>query len=155
MIKMKKKIFISIVLIFISTITVYALSNNFKFDTSKLSFTSGSKKENVLDNFNKNYNLTYSISNENKELEEEIKNLTKKTTYLLFGEFNNVNESSESYYKRHKDWLNLRYNPIVPEVPKSESNPLGLDTSSQEYKDDIISGMAIPQIFSQANEIIW
>ncbi len=150
---MKKQIFILIILISISTVTVYALSNNFNFDTSKLSFTSNSKKAKVVDNFNKNYNLTYSISSENKELEEEIKKLTKKTTYLLFGGFNNTDETSENYYKRHKDWFDLRYNPKVPEVPKDDKNPFGLDTSSQEYKDDLVSGLAIPQIFNQANEM--
>lgn len=153
MISMKKKIFMLIGLASISTITVYALSNSFNFDTSKLSYTSNSKKENVVDNFNKNYNLTYSISSENKKLEEEIKNLTKRTTYLLFGGFNNRDETSENYYKRHKDWLNLRYNPKVPKVTKDEKNPFGLDTSSQEYKDNLVSELAIPQIFNQANEM--
>ncbi len=150
---MKKKICILLVFASLSTISVYALSNNFHFDTSKLSYTSNSKKENVVDNFNKNYNLTYSISSENKELEEEIKNLTKKTTYLLFGGFNNTDETSENYYKRHKDWLDLRYNPKIPEVPVDDDNPFGLDTSSQEYQDDLVSGITIPQIFQQVKEM--
>lgn len=147
---MKKKIILTTLLLSISSITVYALSNNFNFDTSKLSFTSNSKKGSVVSNFNQNYNLTYSISSDNEKLEDEIKNLTKRTTYLLFGEFNNKEESSEDYYKRKKDWYDLRYNP---EVPKDDSNFLGLDTNSQEYLDDIVSGMAIPQIFSQATEL--
>lgn len=147
---MKKKIILTTLLLSISSITVYALSNNFNFDTSKLSFTSNSKKDSVVSNFNQNYNLTYSISSDNEKLEDEIKNLTKRTTYLLFGEFNNKEESSEDYYKRKKDWYDLRYNP---EVPKDDSNFLGLDTNSQEYLDDIVSGMAIPQIFSQATEL--
>ena len=147
---MKKKIFMIISLVFLSSITVYALSNDFNFDISKLSFNINSKKKNVVDNFNKNYNLNYSISSENEKLEEEIKNLTKRTTYLLFGGFNNINESSENYYKRHKDWFDLRYNP---EIPKDENDPFGLDTSSQEYKDDLVSGLAIPQIFNQVNEL--
>ena len=150
---MKKKIFMLIGLASISTITVYALSNQFQFDTSKLSYTSNSKKETVVDNFNKDYNLTFSISSENKELEEEIKNLTKKTTYLLFGGFNNTNETSENYYKRHQDWFALRYDPEISEVPEDDENPFGLDTSSQEYKDDLVSGLAIPQIFNQATEM--
>ena len=146
---MKKKLILIILLLSISTITVYA-ANNFTFDTTKLSFTTNSKKENVVSNFNKNYNLSYSIEGNNTELEEEIKNLTKKTTYLLFGEPNNIDETKEEYYQRKKDWYDLRYNP---EVPKDDSNFLGLDTSSQEYQDDIISGMAIPQIFAQASEL--
>lgn len=147
---MKKKIILATLLLSFSSITVYALTNNFNFDTSKLSFASNSKKGNVVSNFNQNYNLTYSISNDNEKLEEEIKNLTKRTTYLLFGDFNSKDESSEDYYKRKKEWYDLRYNP---EVPKDDSNAFGLDTNSQEYLDDIVSGMAIPQIFSQATEL--
>lgn len=147
---MKKKIILATLLISFSSITVYALTNNFNFDTSKLSFASNSKKGNVVSNFNQNYNLTYSISNDNEKLEEEIKNLTKRTTYLLFGDFNSKDESSEDYYRRKKEWYDLRYNP---EVPKDDSNAFGLDTNSQEYLDDIVSGMAIPQIFSQATEL--
>ena len=86
---MKKKLILIILLLSISTITVYA-ANNFIFDTAKLSFATNSKKESVVSNFNKNYNLSYSIEGNNTELEEEIKNLTKKTTYLLFGEPNNT-----------------------------------------------------------------
>ena len=147
---MKKKIVFSILLLSISSITVYALSNNFNFDTSKLSFATNSKKGSVVSNFNKNYNLTYSISNDNAELEEEIKTLTKRTTDLLFGDFNNTSESSEDYYKRKKDFYDLRYDP---EIPKDDNNLLGLDTNSQEYKDDVVSGMAIPQIFNQVSEL--
>lgn len=147
---MKKKIILATLLLSFSSITVYALTNNFNFDTSKLSFASNSKKGNVVSNFNQNYNLTYSISNDNEKLEEEIKNLTKRTTYLLLGDFNSKDESSEDYYRRKKEWYDLRYNP---EVPKDDSNAFGLDTNSQEYLDDIVSGMAIPQIFSQVTEL--
>lgn len=147
---MKKKIILTTLLLSISSITVYALSNSFNFDTSKLSFTSNSKKGNVVSNFNQDYNLTYSISSDNAKLEEEIKTLTKRTTYLLFGDFNNTDESSENYYKRKKEFYELRYDP---EVPKDDSNILGLDTNSQEYKDDLVSGMAIPQIFNQATNL--
>lgn len=146
---MKKK-YIVLILIAASIISVSALSNNFKLDTSDLSYTMNSKNDSVVSNFKKDYQLTNSISNENSELEEEIKTLTKKTTYLLFGDFNNINESSEDYYKRKKDFYALRYNP---KVPKDDSTILGLDVNSQEYEDDLISGMAIPQIFNQAAEL--
>lgn len=147
---MKKRLILIVLLLSVSSITVFALSNKFTFDTSKLSFTDDSKKDNIVSNFNKNYNLSYSIENDNKELEEEIKNLTKKTTYLLFGDFNNTNESSEDFYKRKKAWFDLRYDP---EIPKDKNNPEEFDTESQEYLDDIISGMAMPQIFIQASEL--
>lgn len=145
---MKKKIMILVLSIF----SLGTISNSFSFDAKDLTFSENSKKDNVISNFNKNYRLTYSISSDNQELEEEIKTLTKKTTYLLLGGFNNINESSEDYYKRRKDWFDLRYNPEIPKVPVDEANPYGLDTSSQEYTDDLISGLAIPQIFNKANE---
>ena len=146
-----KKLIILFLGLVIGIVSVYALNQNFKFDSSII-FNQDSKRNSVKDNFNQNYNLTYSLKNENWELEEEIKNLTKKTTYLLFGGFNNENETSEEYYKRHQDWFDLRYAPTIPSDP---NNSLGLDTSSQEYKDDIVSGLAIPQIFNQVkNDIV-
>ncbi len=147
---MKNKIVLSVVLLSICSTLVYALSSNFSFDTSKLSFTTNSKKKNVISNFNNSYNLSYSLTNENKEIEKKINNLTKKTTYLLFGNFNNNEESIENYYKRKKDFYDLRYNP---NIPKDANNITGFDVKSQEYIDDIVSGMAIPQIFSQASEL--
>lgn len=147
--EMKKIIIPILILLCLMTTKVSALSNSFQFDPRDLSYSKISKKNSVTSNFNKDYALTYSLSNENEKLEEEIKNLTKKTTYLLFGDFNETKESSEHYYKRHKDWLDLRYNP---KVPKDDTNPLGLDTSSKEYQDDVVSGLAIPQIFKQVNE---
>ena len=131
-------------------ISVFALSNSFSLDTTKLSFTENSKNKRIMSNFNQDYNLTYSVSDNNSELKEEIKDLTKKTTYLLFGDFNKLNESAEDYYKRKKDFYDLRYNP---KVPKDESNIIGLDTNSQEYKDDLVSGLTIPQIFSKVTDL--
>ena len=147
---MQKKIFLVFLLLFVGSITVYAISNEFKFDTSYLSFTTNGKKGSIVNNFNKDYNLTYSIANNNIQLEDEIKTLTKRTTYLLFGDFNNVNESSEEYYKRKKEFYDLRYNP---EIPKKKDDILGLDSNSQEFKDDAVSGMAISQIFSQVSNL--
>lgn len=128
---------------------VYAKSDNFKFNMSDLSFTASSKKNNIIGKFNGNYNLEYSIDDSNIELEEKIRTLTKKTTYLLFGKPGDFSESSEEYYNRHKDWLKLRYNPSIP---KDDNNILGIDTTSQEYKDDIVSGIAIPQMFNKVSE---
>lgn len=144
-----KKTIIFILCLAISGGNVYALSQGFKFDSSLL-FNQNNKSDSVKNTFNQNYNLTYSLKSENEELVEEIKALTKKTTYLLFGGFNNLNETSEQYYKRHQDWLNLRYNPTVPTDP---DDVLGFDRNSQEFKDDLVSGLAIPQIFNQAAEM--
>lgn len=147
---MRKKVILFVGLLSLGTITAYALSNTFELDTTKLSYTTNSKKNDVVNSFNQNYNLTYAIEDENSKVVEEIEVLTKKTTYLLFGDFNNTNESSENYYKRKHDFYDLRY---APEIPRDDSTFNGFDTNSQEYKDDLVSGLAIPQIFNQAEEL--
>lgn len=146
---MKKKI-VFIMMISISFISVYALTDKFSIDVSKLNFSSGSKKETIISNFNNSYGLTYSMNSNDTELEKKIESLTKKTTQLLLGKFNNIDESSEDYYKRHQEYLKLRYNP---EVPKDNSTFEGLDKNSQEYKDDVVSGIAIPSIFLMFDEL--
>jgi len=142
-----KKIIILICTLFIMSISVYAI-NSFNIDSKKLSFNN-SKNTKIKNNFNEDYNIKYS-SNNNKELEDKLIDLSKKTTFLLLGEFNNTNESVEKYYKRHQDYLNLRYAPVIP---KDESNMLGYDTSSKEWYDDTLSGMAIPGMFFKLDEL--
>ena len=144
-----KKLLISICIIFIGCTSVFALANGFSIDTSNLSFTN-SKKTSIVNNFNEEYNLSYSITSNDSEFEEQIINLSKKVTYLLLGKANNVDESSEEYYRRHQDYLGLRYNP---EVPKDESTITGLDYESQEFKDDLVSGITIPSMFLILDEL--
>ena len=143
---MKKKIILLIILSF-CFVKVNAISNKFNFDISEFSFEKNSKKNDLVNNFNDEYKLNYSISTKDEELENEIEILTKKTTYLLLGKFNNIDETSNNFYKRKRDFYNLRYNP---EIPLNANNEL--DTNSQEYKDDIISGLSIPSVFNQATE---
>lgn len=145
-----KKVILSICLISISIVSVYALSTKFTIDSTKLSFSTNGKKGTIVENFNQDYSLSHSISSDNAELEKEIEELTKKTTYLLLGNFNNINESSEDYYKRHQEYLGLRYNP---KVPKDESTFTGLDENSQEYKDDLVSGITVPSMFLIFDEL--
>lgn len=144
-----KKIFITILLLVISSISIYALSTNFTIDTSSLSFSINGKKEDVLENFNKDYKLKSTIDSGDFPLKKQIEELTKKTTYLLLGNFNNAEESSEEFYKRYKDYLNMRY---APEIPKDENSLIGLDQNSQEYADDLVSGMSVPGMFNILNE---
>lgn len=145
-----KKIILSLFLIMISIVSVYALSTKFTIDTTKLSFSTSGKKGTIVENFNQSYSLSHSITSNNAELEKKIEELTKKTTYLLLGNFNNKNESSEDYYKRHQEYLELRYNP---EVPKDDSSFTGLDENSQEYKDDLVSGITVPSMFLIFDEL--
>lgn len=145
---MKKFIIIFVTLLF-GTISVYALTNNFSIDYSKLSFSANGRKELILNNFNKEYTLSHSISSVDIKLEKEIIELTKKTTYLLLGDFNNTNENSEDYYKRHQDYLAMgTYNSF----PKDENSSSGYDESIQNYAYASISEYAVPTLFLQFNE---
>lgn len=145
-----KKAAILISLTFIGTLSVFAIKNSFAIDTSKLSLVQSSKSNSIMDNIDSTYELTYKISTNMDEIEKEIEELTKKTTYLLLGEPNNINESSENYYRRHQEYLQLRYNPEVPKDPNTFN---GLDEKSEEYKDDLVSGISIPGMFNKLNEL--
>ncbi len=142
---MKKKIII--ITILFSIITVYALSNSFSLDTSQLSFAGDSKKNNIKNNFNKDYSLNYSVSNDSTAEKEEIKKISKKTTYLLFGDFNNTNETSEHFYNRKMEFYSSRYSPKIPDKK---------DDIEDKYHDERmysnVADFAIPQIFNQVTE---
>ena len=126
---------IIVFLIMISIITVYALSNNFNIDTSKLSFVNDSKKGNIVNDFNKEYELKYSIKEDKQDEKEKLKKIAKRTTYLLLGDINNINETSEHFYNRKHEFYSSRYN------------------TSDEDKYSSIANFAIPQTFNQANEL--
>ena len=143
-----KKIFFSIFIICISIISVYALSSNFTIDSDDFSFSKNNKKSSILSNFNQEYNLINSIEQDDSEIEKEIEELSKKITFLLLGRFNKTNESSEEYYKRYKEYLDLRYDP---EIPKTETGEF--DENSQEYKDDVVSGISVPGMFLVLDEL--
>lgn len=146
---MKKKILL-IILLSISAFGVFALSNKFTIDSSKFSFSKNYKQNAVTNEFNKDYALTYNISSNNEELKEEITALSKKVTYLLLGQGDMTNESSLEYYERRNKYLELKYAPEIPKDPNSYS---GYDETSQEYKDSILPDFAIPQMFSQLDEL--
>lgn len=144
-----KKIFISLLLTFYGLSTVLAVQTVFNIDSSKMNLTKQKNSNKLSNEFNNNYRLSYSLTDENEQLKQEIDQLSRKTTYLLLGEADTLNESAEEYYKRHKEYLNLRYNPVVPKDPNS---PLGLDMNSQEFADDVVSGMTIPSVFNLLDE---
>lgn len=146
---MKKKILL-ITLLSISAFGVFALSNKFAIDSSKFSFSKNYKQNSVTNEFNKDYALTYNISSGNEELKEEITALSKKVTYLLLGQGDMTKESSLEYYERRNKYLELKYDP---EIPKDSNSYSGNDETSQEYNDSILSDFAIPQMFSQLDEL--
>lgn len=142
---MKRKIIVIVTLFFI-TFSVYALTTKFNFSLETLSFN---KSNTIMTNFNKDYTLTYKITDLDKELEEEITSLTKKTTYLLLGEIGTGAETSEEYYNRHEDFLNLVY---LPDIPKDSKTSSGYDENSKEYKDYLVSSMTLPKVFLSLSE---
>lgn len=147
---MKKKICLFVVGLSVCSISVYALSLNFKISTDDLSFALNGKQNSIKENFDNKYDLTYSLKNENAKIEDEIKELTKKTTYLLLGDFNNENESNEDYYKRHKDYFDMASYKYFPKDKNSKS---GYDETNPLYKYVIASELAIPQLFNSFNEL--
>lgn len=142
------KIFIPFLLILTVGCISFAKSNGILINDE--TFLLDKKEKNTLLNFDSNFEIEEDNNDNNYDLKEEIIELTKKTTYLLLGEANSKNESSENYYKRHQDYLNLRYNP---EVPKDENSFIGLDENSQEYKDDLLSGISVPGMFLMLSEL--
>lgn len=149
---MKKKysfILISICF-FACTLSVLALKFNFSFNSSVLDFGVSSKKNDITSKFDTKYNLTHSLMGTDSKLEDEIKDLTKKTTYLLLGKFNNKNESNEEYYKRMKDYYDMgSYNYY----PKDENSSSKYDESNPQYKYVVAASFVIPQLFYRFNEL--
>ena len=142
MIKWFKRSIILILMLLLFINQCYGATSSFLLNADDVTIVN---KNNILmSNFNSDYNISNSTEDENYNLNQEITELTQKVTFLLLGDMNEQNESSEEYYKRHKDYLSLRYNP---EIPKDENNRLGLDTESQEYSDDILSGISVPGMF--------
>ena len=126
----------------------FAINSEITIDKNTLSLVN--KDEMLQSSFDSKYNISSTRDEVDGNLSNQIKDLTKKTTFLLLGDENIKNESSEDYYKRHKDYLYLRYNP---EIPKDESDIIGLDRNSQEYKDDVLSGFSVPGMFNKLNEL--
>ena len=145
-----KKIIFSLILIIFSVISVYALSNNFTINHNEFSFLENETNKSFFNEFNDDYELTNSIEFSESDVEKEIEELTKKIVFLLLGRFNNTNESSEEYYKRYNEYLDLRY---APEIPKDENSYTGYDENSQEYKDDTFSRISVPGIFKVFDEL--
>lgn len=147
---MKRKILIGTIVFLVLTTSVYALTNNFNFDSEKLSFSNNSKKDNIVNSFKSEYNLSTAISSKNDEIKKEIVELSKKTTNLLLGDINSKNETSEHYYNRHKEYEELAAYNYFPKDPNSSS---GYDESIENYRYVIASELAIPQLFNSFNEL--
>ena len=118
----------------------FAINSEITIDKNTLSLVN--KDEMLQSSFDSKYNISSTRDEVDGNLSNQIKDLTKKTTFLLLGDENIKNESSEDYYKRHKDYLNLRYKPGIPMKDGKE------DQNSQEYKDDLVSSFALSTVFA-------
>ena len=104
---MKKYIFIFSIL-FLGITNVFADSPDFKFNSSEISFENG-KSSILKKSFSDKYSVSYDNNSSDLELENEIIELSRKTTYLLLGEPNLKEENSTDFYNMYKDYLKLRY----------------------------------------------
>ncbi|MEG2351672.1 MAG: serine protease, partial [Bacilli bacterium] len=142
-----KKLIIGIVILILFVDPVHATSS-FDIDVNKIDLNNGKTIE-VTNNFKDKYLIDHDTTKNNDKLEKEIGLLTKKITYLLLGESDKKKETSETYMKRKKEFLSLRYNPIVPK--KADGT---LDETSKEYTDDLVSGLSVvSNMFIQFDEL--
>ena len=137
---MKKKMYG--IISFLILVTMIANISN-AFNTNVI--TANIREKNIMQEFD--YQLSENISDEDKELKKELESIAKTTTTLLLGNPNNEEETSEDYYNRYKEYLNLRY---APNIPRDENGEL--DKNSKEYQDDLVSGYTVPSLFSTFNE---
>ena len=138
---MKKLLLILTILIITLVLTLTYSDNNLIVNTDKINL---SKDRLISLSFNNKYNIESTKVDLNKELENKLIKLSKKTTYLLLG---SNNESSEEYYERHKAFLSMKYSP---EIPKKDNE---YDKTSREYKMSQISSISIPGMFLTLNNL--
>lgn len=147
--KINKFLFVFIFFMMFLYSTVYALSHNFIFDSNDLSFSLNGRSSSIMKSFDNKYNLKLSL-NESVKDEEELIELSRKTTYLLLGGFNNKNETAEEYYNRREEYFN---NASYDYYPKDKNSNSGYDESNSSYRYVVAATLAIPQLFNSYNEL--
>lgn len=120
--------------------SVGAIKNNFKVDVKNI-LNKDSRTNKVTKQLDSKYAIDYQASSKDKET-LKMEELTRKVTYLILGDGNNEDETSSEYLKRKEDFLANMYSPAIPK--DIEGN---LDYNSNEYKDSLVSGYAIPGMF--------
>ena len=91
-------------------LTTYSLAVSDRISINSQTFELINKEEKIASNFDSKYEISDDFYNENTNLNHEMKELTKKTTYLLLGQPSLKNESSENFYKRKKNSINCSTN---------------------------------------------
>lgn len=148
-----RNIFLIIIILLLTTCStiVFAFSSGFNSDFSKLyaSNNSSNKEDSIKQNFDSQYNVTYNIQDMDEAKRNKIEQAVKRITQVMCGPINNINESSEDFYKRKSEYSNIIYSPTIPKDPNSFT---GYDENSQEYKDSLVAGFNM-DIFNQIKNI--
>ncbi len=141
-----KRIVVSAILLLLLTVGTISVGVTEKMIVNDATYEFINKEEMLASYFDDSYEISYYEDDINEKIRKEIVELSKKTTYYLLGEPGKREETEEQVEKRRNVFMNLRY---APEVPKDSNDFLGLDTNSQEYKDDILSGISLPGMFEK------
>ncbi len=140
-----KKYILFLFVFFLGIGTIYAIST-FQMDTTKFSFTDTIVEEEIKNAFH-DYELTYQFESEHQELLDEISTLSRNITYLLLKKEGSSSESALQYNQRYKKYLTFRYSPEIPKINGE------YDKNSQEYNDDVMSGLVVPTMFRYLDEL--
>jgi len=151
---MKKELLISLGIFTILGIsalgynTYAAKAYEFDFNLATINFTN--KESDVESRFNAMYAVNYDESKfkEDEIFKERITELAKRTTYLFLGNPNVEERDYEEYISRRNETMNdLKYNPRIPTDENGD-----FITSSQEFKDDVFSGVTLPGMFNELTD---
>ena len=140
-----KKYILFLFVFFLGIGTIYAIST-FQMDTTQFSFTDTIVEEEIKNAFH-DYELTYQFESEHQELLDEISTLSRNITYLLLKKEGSSSESALQYNQRYKKYLTFRYSPEIPKINGE------YDKNSQEYNDDVMSGLVVPTMFRYLDEL--
>lgn len=131
---MKKRIYLVIISVFIiGSISILAIKPSNSVKISNIDISNIDKNKLIESNFSDEYKIDYSIEKKKIDNEKDLIELTKKITYLLLGPANNLDEKSENYYKRTKDFFSYKYDPDLPKKEGSDE----IDTNSKEFSESL------------------
>ena len=139
---MKKSILLIIPILLLLTLILSSSKTSYSLNNTSVSIKELSRNKAILNEFPKEYNITYKL--ENNTQQDELVELTKKTTYLLIGPTNNINEKYENYYKRKKALYSMMYQEDIPRDPNDPTKP---DTNSKEYYTNLGVSLIVGKTF--------
>lgn len=141
-------IFTTLGMSFLGYKTFAAKAGEFNFSLTSIDFAN--KESDVESRFNAKYTVSYDEKKfeEDEQFKNTITDLAKRTTYLFLGNPNTEERSFDEYISRRNETMdNLKYNPSIP---KDENG--NYISTSQEFKDDLLSGITVPGMFNELTE---